>query len=142
MSRFRICKIERLGILVCTWSSKMLKCIFSTSLFRDILYTVRFVKMKGIQRYHFNYVNRVGKRPPQQNTVFFRFGTMLMMLWLCNRRFHLNNLKFWIQWYRFHVNLSRTDRGMNILPVFCNIKTGEMFISPWILFQKIWFWYC
>jgi hypothetical protein len=38
------------------------------------------------------------------------------------------------------VNPSRTDGGMNILPVFCNIKTGEMFISPWILLQKIGFW--
>jgi hypothetical protein len=34
------------------------------------------------------------------------------------------------------VNPSRTDGGINILPVFCNIKTGEMFISPWILLRK------
>jgi len=35
------------------------------------------------------------------------------------------------------MNPSRTDEEMNILPVFCNIKTDEMFISPWILLQKI-----
>jgi hypothetical protein len=31
-------------------------------------------------------------------------------------------LQFLIQWYQFHVNLSRTDGGMDILPVLCNIK--------------------
>jgi len=29
--------------------------------------------------------------------------------------------------YQFHVNPSRTDGGMNILPVFCNIKKGQTF---------------
>ena len=89
-------KIERLGILVCMWSLKILECIFSTSLFHDILYTVRFVKMRVIQQYYFNYVNSVGKRPLQQNTVFFWFGTMLMMLWLCNHRFYFKEMKLWI----------------------------------------------
>jgi len=135
-------KSERLGIVPGTWFGKRVDVRISNILFHDILYTVGFVKMRRIQRYYFYYVNRVGKRPAEQNTVFFRFGTMLMMLWLCNRSFHLKDMKFWIQWYWFHVNPSRTDGGMNILPVFCNIKTGEMFISPWILLRKIWFWYC
>ena len=133
-------KIERLCIRVCTWSSKMSQSIFSTSLLHDILYTVGFVKMRRIQRYHFNYVNRVGKQPPQQNPVFFRVGTMLMRLWLFNRSVPLKKIKFWIQWYQFHVNPSRTDGGMNILPVFLNINIGKIFMSSWVLLAKIWFW--
>jgi hypothetical protein len=98
--------------------------------FDDVLYTVRFIKMRRIQRYYFCYVNHVGRLPPEQNTVFFRFGSMLMMLCLCNRCVPLKDMEFWIQWYQFHVNPSRTDGGMNILFVFCNIKKDEVFISP------------
>jgi len=72
----------------------------------------------------------------------FWFGTMLIMLWLYNCSVLLKHMKFWIEWYQFPVNPSRTDGGMNILPVFCNIKKGQIFISPSILFIKIWFWYC
>ena len=87
-------KIKRLCIRICTWSSKMSQLIFSTSLLHDILlYTIGFVKMRRIQPYHFHYVNRVGKQPPQQNPVFFPVGTMLMRLWLFNRSVPLKKIK-------------------------------------------------
>jgi hypothetical protein len=35
------------------------------------------------------------------------------------------------------VNPSRTDGGMNILPVFLNINKGKIFISPWNFLRKI-----
>ena len=108
-----------------TWFGKQIEVKISNFFFHDILYTIRFVKMRRIQRYHFHYVNRVGRWPQQQNTAFFKFGTIWMMLLLCNSSVILKDIKFWIQWYWFHVNPSRTDGGINILPVFCNIKTME-----------------
>ena len=54
----------------------------------------------------------------------------------------VNSLKFWFQWYQFHVNLSKTRREMNILHVFLNIKTAELFLTQWVLLLKIWSWYC
>jgi len=42
---------------------------FQTFFSHDILYTVRFVKMRKIQWYHFHYVIRVGRQPPRENTV-------------------------------------------------------------------------
>ena len=71
-------KSERLGIVPGTWFGKRVDVRISNILFHDILYTVGFVKMRRIQRYYFYYVNRAGKRPAEQNTVFVRFGTMLM----------------------------------------------------------------
>ena len=64
-------KSERLGIVPGTWFGKRMDVIISNIFLHDILYTVRFVKMRRIQWYHFHYVNRAGKRPPQQNTAFF-----------------------------------------------------------------------
>ena len=63
-------KSERLGIVPGTWFGKRVDVIISNIFFHDILYTVRFVWMRRIQWYHFHYVKRVGKRPPQQNTAF------------------------------------------------------------------------
>ena len=48
-------------------------------LLHDILYIIKFIKMRRIQQYHFHYVNCMGKWPQQQNTVFISFGTMSMM---------------------------------------------------------------
>ena len=48
---FDYVKSERLGVLNCTWSPKISEFIFSTSLFHNVLYTVRFLKMRRIQRY-------------------------------------------------------------------------------------------
>ena len=48
---FDYVKSERLGVLNCTWSPKISEFIFSTSFFHNVLYTVRFVKMRRIQRY-------------------------------------------------------------------------------------------
>ena len=111
-------KSERLGIVPGTWFGKRVDVKISNIFFHDVLYTIRSIKMRRIQRYYFCYGNHVGKRPSEQNTAFFRFGSMLMMLWLCNRSIFSKYIKFWIQWYQFHVNQSRTDGGMNILPVF------------------------
>ena len=61
---------ERLGIVPGTWFDEKRHLIASSVSFYDILYTVRFVKMRGIQRYHFCYVIHAGKWPPQQNTAF------------------------------------------------------------------------
>ena len=63
-------KSERLGIVPGTWFGKRMDVKVSNIFSYDILYTVRFVWMRRIQRYHFHYVNRVGKWPPQQNTAF------------------------------------------------------------------------
>ena len=62
-------KIERLGIVPGTWFGKKVNVKISNIFFHDILYTVRFVKIRRIQWYHFHYVRRVGKRPPRENTV-------------------------------------------------------------------------
>jgi len=61
--------IEMLGIVPGTWFGKKQNVKISNILFHDILYTVRFVKMRRIQWYHLYYVKRVGKRPPRENTI-------------------------------------------------------------------------
>ena len=62
-------KFERLGIVPGTRFGKKINVKFSNILFHNILYTVRFVKFRRTQWYHFHYVRRVGRRPPRENTV-------------------------------------------------------------------------
>jgi len=62
-------KIERLGIVPGTWFGQKVNVKISNIFFHDILYTVRFVKIRRIQWYHFHYVSRLGKWPPRKNTV-------------------------------------------------------------------------
>jgi len=54
---------------------------------------------------------------------------MLMMSYLAGRSVQFNSLKFWFQWYQFHVNPRKTRREMNILHVFLNIKTAALFLT-------------
>ena len=57
-------KIERFGIVPGTWSAKRLDAKISKFFSGDILYTIRFIKMRRIQWYHFHYVNHMGRWPP------------------------------------------------------------------------------
>jgi len=85
-------KIERLDIVPGTWSAKRLDAGISKLFLHDILYTIRFVKMRRIQRYHFHYVKCVGRRPPQENTV--------LAFW-----HYINDVIFWksmhtVKWFQ------------------------------------------
>jgi len=62
---------------------------------------------------------------------------MLMMSYLPSRSVQLNSLKFWFEWYQFHVNPSKTHGEMNILYFFKNIKTAALFLIQWVLLLKI-----
>jgi len=55
----------------------------SNIFFHDILYTVRFVKMRRVQQYYFHYLNCAGKQLVQQNTTFFFFVFVFFDLALC-----------------------------------------------------------
>ncbi len=63
-------KIKRLGIVPGTWFDEKGDLITWNGSFHEKLYTVRFVWMRRIQRYHFHYVIRVGRQSPQANTAF------------------------------------------------------------------------
>jgi len=62
-------KIERLGIVPGTWFDQKVNVKISNIFFHNILYTVRFVKIRRIQWYHFYYVDCIGKWPPRENMV-------------------------------------------------------------------------
>ena len=90
--------IESLGIMPGTWFGKRADVKISNIFFHNILYTVRFIKIRRIQWYHFHYISHVGKRL-QGKILFWNFGTILMMLYLPSHSVQLNSLKFWFQWY-------------------------------------------
>ena len=88
-------KGERLGIVPGTWFGKRMDVEISNIFLNDMLYTVGFVKMRRIQRYHFYYMKRVGKRTPQQNTVFLSWhyvnDAVLMELQYSLKRYQILN---------------------------------------------------